>query len=452
MTKNWRIDNLTFGGLNAEEDKGLVSYFHRTSAYDRVLDPTIRFILGPKGSGKSALFQYVPKKAMFDDLRDELVIPISFPDLALYADHLSHMLGEEQKPDILWQFLIAIVTCASLGTLSLRPESAALLEFVNRWTSDRPSCLQQLLSVVPTIEALSVKITPRAGGTRPLRHTEINDALSLADDILRQEGREAWVFIDKLDETADQFDNPQAILQALMRCQSALSRYGGLRLKMFLRDDIYDDLPYVNKDHFSNQVIYLDWEPQDLMIMLAARVLASFDSLVEMPKIEQALSVISTIMDPVPSGDLSGYITASLSDARGFTSPRDVINFAEHAVRRQRLLNKRGESAAKVGMISCAAMEYAMDEASKSKLSDFVYGAFPEVSKMLEPLRGAGTSVFSSTQLQTLIGIDSKTDFLVVIQKLNRIGVIGPVGNVALTTAKDYKVGTIYHRALNLVS
>lgn len=450
MAEKWQIDKLSFGSLNAEDDAELLSYFHRTTAYYGVLEPGIRFILGPKGSGKSALFRYVPKKAVFEGLSDALIVSFPFPDLSFYKDHLQQILSVEPKLELTWQFLMAIATAASLGSLSTHTLSGRLMEFVHRWTSNRPGLLRQLLASIPSLEAFSVKLAAPAGLAQPLRLTEITDAFALIHEILATEGREAWLFMDKLDETADQFDKPQVVLQALMRVQSGLTKYDTVRLKMFLRDDIYDELPYVNKDHFSNQILRLSWEPQDMAIILAARTLASFGELDEMPKVDKAMSVLSKVFDPVPGAELVAWMTSELSDARGFASPRDAINFAEQAVQRQKVFDNRGEQKPEKALVSHAAIEHAMIEASQSKLHDFLYGAFPEVKQRVEALRGLKKPVFSSAEFEQLTGATDKADFYVVAQKLQRTGAVTPYANASITTASHFQVGRIYRRALGI--
>ena len=50
---------LNFGALAAERDLGLRDYFAESPSFKRLLDGTKSVVLGPRGSGKSAIFRMI---------------------------------------------------------------------------------------------------------------------------------------------------------------------------------------------------------------------------------------------------------------------------------------------------------------------------------------------------------------------------------------------------------
>src|SRR5690242_13009383 len=64
MTRPEALANLTFGFVDAESNKDLDQRFLRTDAFDRLISPDTFIVRGPKGTGKSALFELVTKYAL----------------------------------------------------------------------------------------------------------------------------------------------------------------------------------------------------------------------------------------------------------------------------------------------------------------------------------------------------------------------------------------------------
>ncbi|XJN90057.1 hypothetical protein ACHMXD_03245 [Micrococcus luteus] len=61
MTQKEALDSLDFGSVNSEEEVDLDRLFVQTQDFRSFLDPKIWVILGAKGTGKSALFEYFTK-------------------------------------------------------------------------------------------------------------------------------------------------------------------------------------------------------------------------------------------------------------------------------------------------------------------------------------------------------------------------------------------------------
>ena len=115
-----------------------------------------------------------------------------------------------------------------------------------------------------------------AGSPNPL---QIQEVFEVVERILADGDETLWIVIDELDKVAinggTNKDHSSELLSALMHAHSELYRLEHIRFKFFIRSDVYEGLTYVDKDHFSNAILELEWKAEDLAIMLAIRIAAS---------------------------------------------------------------------------------------------------------------------------------------------------------------------------------
>jgi len=292
----------------------------------------------------------------------------------------------------------------------------------------------------------------RAGFAAP-NPLQLQEVFAIANRILSQDSRTLWIAIDELDKVAINGDSGRnhsaEVLTALMQTHSELFPLDRIRFKLFIRSDIYEELTYVDKDHFTNSILRLKWQSEDLTIMLAPRIRASSGQNSGPLRLAEARNLIDELFDwPREVGGVDGVL-GELRDGRSSVTPRDLLNFAIKAKQAQKRFNSFGINPPFRGIISSASVEEGLKEASQAKLEDFLT-AFPNIHKRFVNLQGHSSHDIPRKELQRLLNIPDTLNLNLALEEFWRIGAVGKKGNKPVPLTDEFVVPAIYRRALNL--
>jgi hypothetical protein len=332
-------------------------------------------------------------------------------------------------------------------------EAEFLLNFVKRWEIN-PQTFPTLVGATVTIPAKLLEI--KVGSSQPsppANPLQIQELFANVNRELAKDSRTLWIALDELDKVAvDGTENKNhsgELLSALMQTHSELYPLGQIRFKFFVRSDVYEDLTYVDKDHFSNAILRLKWEGEDLAIMLGLRIAASAGGVVNGLKLTDAQELVDRVFEwPQNIGGFRALLD-QLRDGRNSVTPRDLLNFAISAKNNQVQFDTWGTNTPKRGLISSQAVEKGLNEASQAKLSDFLT-TFPELYRKYLNLQGHTSCRVSQNELQDLLGMREKLDFDLAVQDFWRVGAIAKVGDKPLHLTKEFIIPTIYRPALKI--
>jgi hypothetical protein len=233
-----------------------------------------------------------------------------------------------------------------------------------------------------------------------------------------------------------------------MQTHSELFPLDRIRFKLFIRSDVYEGLTYVDKDHFTNAILRLKWESEDLTTMLALRIRASKGQIDGSLKLAEARDLINEVFDWPDEGNFEAVL-GELRDGRGSVTPRDLVNFAIKAKQAQKRFNSFGTNAPSRGIISSASVEVGLKEASEAKLKDFLT-TFPNIYNGLLNLQGHSSRDLPRKELQKLLNIPEALNLNLALEEFWRIGAIGKKGDKPVHLTNEFVVPPIYRRALNL--
>ncbi len=315
------------------------------------LDPDVTLILGPRGSGKTALFRAVTEFGLSDVLREQNPKARIHPNCSWHAVNLYNKqfpnqtqlriffenanLTQDQAHDF-WQGVLVRSLWNDLDSRA-HTELARLRE--------AESTTAALLDAAQACSA-------SAGG-----------ALDRLDDHLESAGRILFVGFDELDLLVHRNGRAAATLVGFWA--SRWRRWKGIRAKLFLRSDIYRrvvdeggaDLAKLSANRF-----VLKWSDEALMSMLVKRILntdlpvwrktlglAGKRSIVEHGTLGALLSsdktsdlhrVIHAILGPYmgankKKGASEKWILEHIKDCQGNASPRSLVRMFEEAAERQ---------------------------------------------------------------------------------------------------------------------
>ena len=291
VTANQALRGLDFGQPDSESEPDLDRRFVRTEDFTRFLDPRNMLILGPKGSGKSALFEMFAKhlpstRKLADDRLNKVLIATGtgFGDsteLTTTDIQSFHQLGDFQY-EAVWKLYIALKLAMHLG--SQRFTSNGPLRDVLRVTKKVPdyrigpmmsSVWQLVVGTAP--EEIDINIMGTGARIKSGRaNLDVLDLLQDIQQVLERHNQRIWMLFDKIDEIhpGDPVQRDRALEGLFPACMDISRQYPNIVPRIFIRSDLYGpQLGFTNKSHLEGKQFVIDWDAKALQLLLIKRAL-----------------------------------------------------------------------------------------------------------------------------------------------------------------------------------
>ena len=437
----------SFGGIDADADDLLDVAFQSHEAYTDAIAHKRPFVIGRKGSGKTAIF----RKIITAREHDVFAFGHTFGDYPWNHHHLQGTLGvpEEQRFVHSWRYLI-LMTAAKilLNQDHSQPwgeDALAALSQLERFVVDsygsRDPDVTQLFTPGKRLRIkphLRVSEFAEAGVSfesfpvtdLPKIFQEVNRSIAEAITICLNPAHRYYICFDELDRGFDPEDKKYSqmlvglILAAASINQAAKAAHKGLSVVLCLRDDIYQTLRFEDKNKLTeNAVSRIEWDSsrtkwtlQQLMEKRFGAVLEAGDSY---PWVE--------VFDE--NHEMPGHQTKyqHLRD-RTFRRPRDVIKFCNEV-----LLAYKARGGAQDGKFDNEDMIAARLNYSDyllQELDDEIFKHVPEYLNYLDLLKSLEALQFSKTEFDQ--ACDRRKDLMpngatsnIVLRQLFEFSVIG---------------------------
>jgi hypothetical protein len=226
----------------------------------------------------------------------------------------------------------------------------------------------------------------------------------VADGILKKSGRTVWLAFDRLDvafvETPELERNA---LRALFRAYNDMKSKPQIRIKIFVRDDVWRRITeggFTEASHIT-KTLHIDWTEETLLNLLVLRLVAS-DKLrrfynVKLSEIkasfEKQVELFYRIFpDKVATGknpSTLGWIVTRAADGSGAGKPREVIHIVDVARQEQILaLERGGKEPPEEQIIDRASMKAALPLVSKVYFEQTLLAEHPDLKAVFETLDG----------------------------------------------------------------
>lgn len=434
------LDALEFGSVDSESEKNLDSKFIKTKDFNDFINPQKALILGAKGSGKSALFQMFSKYessarelAHLEENEVLIVTGTGFNDIKeLQTDDFSKLLKQEEADfDRIWELYIATKIAIKLGKEGYYT-GENLVEFYKQAGLIEDfrilSILRQLWGMVVgtpiqgiDIDVKGVKI--KIGGKYSI---DTQDMLTEINDILDNEDLDCWILFDKIDELfSNDYHKRKLCIESLFRIYlKFINRFPRIKFKIFLRNDIWSTLEFVNKSHISDKCVELSWTKNNLLEMLMRRVLND-EKVMEyvinetgLDKEELLLSInLETVFYTIfakqvykgkREATVIAWLLARITDGLGGKYPREFINFANYSKEEQ-----RDEKFDDNCLIGGNAIKRAFNKVSVTKCDTYL-SEFPSLRAHFEKFRGKDTARYTRGEIGNLMsGLVPKGDEMI---------------------------------------
>lgn len=471
------LNDLNFGFVDSESEVNLDEKFIKTGDFDKLLDENNRLTIGGKGSGKSALFEMLTKYEKQTRLLSEgkldnvfIVRGTGLKDVKELTTMDMENLMKEDGFDFqkVWKLYIAIKAAIKLGEESYY-SGEHLVEFLKVAGELKDYRILPLLKSVwglivgPPPKSIPIKfkgVELIIGNSK--NAIDVDDLLLEINNLLEQENKTIWVLFDKIDELfSDKVDVRKRALEGLFLTQLGFnSRFPRIKMKIFLRNDIWSTLNFVNKSHLVGKTLELKWEKEQLLEMIVSRVCSNFtvkdyietslnqklDELIENNKYEEIFYQIfdKQVYKGKNEAKVFDWMIERIKDGSGNAYPRELITFGNAAVDGQ----KKNVIPSLDFLISGSCIKSAYYEVSKAKCETYL-SEFPNLDNHFQKFRGLDKATINRTNLIDLLeGLSPDGDE--AIKLLYEVGILAPKGDA--NTAKSFEIPRLFRYGLGLVS
>ena len=285
IANNWQLDAV-------QED--IEKYFYITDEVGSIKSGRNCYVIGRKGTGKSAICQHILRLKTYNIFTESLSFK-NFPFNELYA-HQDTAYTNNNQYITFWTYLIYLYVCKMLSdNASISSDFCNAIKdiipdldpnklprTIKRWTS-----VEFGAQLAEKIGSLSLKFDATLQKTdKPW----IERTNTLEDLIIRYcDNCEYYIVFDELDEDycvsseeekRSYINLLKGLFKAVQKVRSVF-KARNLRIKpiIFLRDDIYAQISDSDKNKWSDFKLELSWTPEKLKHLLAYRISRENDQL-----------------------------------------------------------------------------------------------------------------------------------------------------------------------------
>ncbi len=453
------LAGLDLGSAVAESDNLLETARVETSVFDDLRADRVDLIPGTKGSGKTALYRifvdflpslmlknkkvviahgvqqrqdtvFLAYKKQFDQLSEGDFVDfwcVYFVSLAyeqfIRADNFKAILNNCSNEISAFQEAYRKAGLPAFGSQKTLKEILAWILSVLKYLKPRvawtpPDNIGQFeLSFGESIQP--AQQGPKEGDPRMPAY--IDAIASSLEHILTRADLYLWLMVDRLDELfARRSQTETRALRGLLQTLR-LFRSDRIRVKIFLRDDILDQI--VGDEGFTalthvtaRRSDILRWSEEQILTMIVRRIFANdaikrhfnvdehlLASSIEYQRQQFYKVFVMSVHRPPNQSPTLRWIYNHTKDGRGVVTPRDVILLLARAIQWQRDTFRRNPTEETEQLISGSAISYGLEEMSKEKRTNYLEAEFPHMWGEIKKLVGGGTE-YSSAAMRRLFG------------------------------------------------
>ncbi len=492
MTKKDILSSITFGKRVAEEESNeLVNYFVETDLWTQLFSDQKDIVYGPKGSGKSALYALLLARIgeLFD--RYTILIPAENPRGATaFKDLTTDPPTTERELIGLWKLYFTSLIARVFDEYGMRSEAAsklkqslaqegliprewsiktqlkAVFDYVRRFF--RPKSIEAGVEIDPstglpkgfkgkiTFEEPSESLTEK--GIR-----SVDSLLEYANSALVESKFNVWIILDRLDVAFT--EDPKLehnALRALFRVYLDMLAFGNIRLKVFLRSDIWRKITtdgFREASHIT-RYITITWDRGTLLNLVTKRAVqnkqiqefyeVTYESALASSESQEEFfyRMFPNQVDVGPKNPGTfDWILGRTKDGTKQNAPREVIHLLNSLREVQMRRLEVGEPEPENELLfSRVVFKEALSEVSRARLEQTLYSEYPSLRGYLENLRGekTGHTIKSLSKIWNVTTVEATN----IAQQLVEVGFFEQRG---VKDDPEFWVPFLYRDSLELV-
>lgn len=389
------VARVDFGRVDAESETNLAEYFVDTGVFARLQNGRKQFVVGRKGSGKTALFILATEARLARP-----VIQLDFNDYA-WESHKQIQeggLSAESTYTGSWKFTFLMAICDHWRKHASRELAKKAQELYEKiYKTDQPGLLGFLFDRfkrVRRVDLPSVEGVFSAGGVElddpdagPLLATTIAQWSRVIFDFVKENYSQSpfTITLDRLDDGWDASDSSKLLLVGVLKAAREFNQALAVRgeppaIIVFLRSDIFNDLQFNDKNKMTSDIEYLDWTDEKLIDVIETRIGKSLQC--------ESKGAWGRIFSGSKMRQTASIDTYVLKRTMG--RPRDIIAFCINC--QEVAIEKEHD------LVETADVYEAEDRYSKhiyDELDDEMHKQLPYARDILQTIRDMGITRFS---------------------------------------------------------
>ena len=432
------LRRLSFGHRIAEdESRNLSNYFVKTQQWRNIYEGNVDIIFGPKGSGKSAIYACLVNKQ--NELFDRNIILTRAEKLRgqpAFKVVISNPPSNELEFERVWKLYFLQLIAETFISYDIKNNSAR--KVIHALKSEGLIMPQSSLSVkisaalkfvrkLAKLESVEVGVPGVIKGKLIRNESDSEDKnfgdptidhlFEDANNALEDEDLTIWIALDRLDVAFDHDDTlalEEMALRSLFRTYNSLRDHERIRLKIFLRDDIWKT---VTKKRFREAThiaahTTISWDSHSLLNLVSRRLLKNEELVTHYHvQAEEILADLTkqkelfhrVFPDQIASGnrfETFEWMLRHVTDGTHRTTPREIIHLLNVAKENQIHDLEIGiNNLSKEGLFSRRAILKSLREVSNERLYRTLLSEHPHLKKYVDGLeRQKSTQSIGSLQ------------------------------------------------------
>lgn len=458
IARDWNIE---------ASSERIEDYFYSINEFSCILRGDIPYVLGRKGTGKTAISSFIESKNNYNFFVEKLSFK-NFPFNILYQlEDLSY--GRESRFVALWMTLIYLKICKLIiKNQSVNNDSLNKLKELYPGFLDEK--LENVVKFVTGWKLSAEASIPGVGGVGvsnsknySKENAEWSDIVNLLETVIKQscDSSHYYILFDELDENYREISDKEnrenymplitSLFKAVQKVKANLKGYNIIPI-VFLRNDIYNQISDGDKNKWTDSSVTLEWSDEKLKKTMAFRI-AKADGKKDYSFWKAWNSIIDDDALNMPSGRNKKTQIDSWEFLREETmmKPRDIIKYLQCC---SRTANKKGHYYIKKDDIYTSRMEYS--KYLKQEITDEITPIMPYVEIVWKTLADISKQIFSTKEFVTtfnnqkvrnlckypsLEGVDPET----VLEELFDFSVIGSQNRANKKFSYKYKNSDLYY-------
>jgi hypothetical protein len=481
MRRKEALQQLNLGNSVAEFDDDLKNYFVETETFRLLILGSKDIVAGDKGTSKTALFRILREryKEIPQLANVEIVPAFNTSGSPVFQQLAEGMVFSEGQYRTIWKTYVLslagnwllkkyegrwtpsmsslndLLTKVDVRELDETPASvfSRIVGLARRLTT--PKSMEAAVSfneaglpvVTPKIEfETEAPDIPKS----IIRHAE---SLGLLNRVLKEADLHLWLVLDRLDEAFTGYPTTEIpALRALFRTYLDLLEFDRIRLKMFVRKDLFRKITqggFVNLSHINDRKVEIVWNDNDLFNLLIGRIRTNKLFMRTAKLVRKTNGEIFNALFPLKveegakrPGTLKWMLTR-VSDGQGVKPPRNLIDLVKKAQEEQFRIEDRAPQNFEPGtpLIVGEAIKAALNRLSTQRVEDTLLAESGDYKENIEKFRD-GKAEHNLESLQRVLSLPL-TETKEVLRVLLDMGFLERQG-------ETYKVPILYRDGLNI--